>query len=85
MLNDPPTWDTPLFTRESGNVSVTALLPGANCTPATCHELPDLMVIGDDPDDALRRAFKAIERRRRPYQVTGVVYVRLQVRPTRRA
>ena len=51
MLNDPPTWDTPLFTRESGNVSVTALLPGANCTPATCHELPDLMVIGDDPDE----------------------------------
>jgi hypothetical protein len=45
------------------NVSVTALLPGANCTLATCHELPDLMVIGDDADDALRRAVKAIQRR----------------------
>jgi hypothetical protein len=30
---------------------------------ATCQELPDLMMIGDDPDDALRRALKAIERR----------------------
>jgi hypothetical protein len=70
---------------EQFNVSVTELLPGPNGTVATCQELPDLMVIGDDPDDALRRAFKAIERRRRPYQVTGVVYVRLQVRPTRRA
>ena len=48
---------------EQFNVSVTELLPGANGTVATCQELPDLMVIGDDPDDALRRAVKAIERR----------------------
>jgi hypothetical protein len=48
---------------EQFNVSVTELLPGPNGTVATCQELPDLMVIGDDPDDALRRAVKAIERR----------------------
>jgi hypothetical protein len=30
---------------------------------ATCRELPDLLEIGDDADDALRRALKAIERR----------------------
>jgi hypothetical protein len=35
------------------------------------------MAIADDPDDALRRALKAIELSRRPSQVTGVVYVRL--------
>ena len=48
---------------ERFNVSVTELLPGPNGTVATCQELPDLIVIGDDPDDALRRAVKAIERR----------------------
>jgi len=48
---------------EQFNVSVTELLPGPNGTVATCQELPDLIVIGDDPDDALRRAVKAIERR----------------------
>ena len=48
---------------EQYNVSVTEILPGANGTVATCQELPDLMVIGDDPDDALRGALKAIERR----------------------
>jgi hypothetical protein len=48
---------------ERYNVSVTALLPGASCTLATCRELHDPMVIGDDPEDALRRAVKAIQRR----------------------
>jgi hypothetical protein len=45
------------------NVSVTEILPGANGTVATCRELPDLMKIGDDHDDALRRMVAAIERR----------------------
>ena len=48
---------------EPFNVSVTELLPGPNGTVATCQALPDLIVIGDDPTDALRRAVKAIERR----------------------
>jgi len=45
------------------NVSVTEILPGANGTVATCRELPDLMKIGDDHDDALHRMVEAIERR----------------------
>jgi hypothetical protein len=45
------------------NVSVTELLLGLNGTVATCQGLPDMMVIGDGPDDASRRAIKAIERR----------------------
>jgi hypothetical protein len=47
------------------NVSVTEVLPGANGTVAICRELPDLLEIGNDPDDALRRAVKAIDKRRR--------------------
>jgi hypothetical protein len=43
-------------------VSVTEEL-GANGTVATCRELPDLIKIGDDTDDALHRPVKAIERR----------------------
>ena len=48
---------------EQYNVSVTEILPGANGTVATCRELPDLMKIGDDHDDALHRMVAAIERR----------------------
>jgi len=48
---------------EQYNVSVTEILPGANGTVATCRELPDLMKIGDDHDDALGRMVGAIERR----------------------
>ena len=48
---------------EQYNVSVTEILPGANGTVATCRELPDLMKIGDDHDDALRRMVETIERR----------------------
>ena len=48
---------------EQYTVSVTEILPGANGTVATCRELPDLMKIGDDHDDALHRMVKAIERR----------------------
>jgi hypothetical protein len=71
-----PTWETGrspngpsnlrraiICNSEQFNLSVTELLPGPNGTVAICQELPDLMVIGDDPDDALRRAVKAIERR----------------------
>ena len=43
-------------------VLVTELLPGPRGTVATCGELPDLLGIGEDPDDALRRAVKTIER-----------------------
>ena len=48
---------------EQYNVSVTEILPGANGTVAICRELPDLMKIGNDHDDALRRMVEAIERR----------------------
>jgi hypothetical protein len=48
---------------EQYNVSVTEILPGANGTVATCRELPNLMKIGDDHDDALHRMVEAIERR----------------------
>jgi hypothetical protein len=48
---------------EQYNVSVREILPGANGTVATCRELPGLMKIGDDHDDALRRMVEAIERR----------------------
>jgi hypothetical protein len=48
---------------ERYNVSVTEILPGANGTVATYQELPGLMKIGDDHDDALRRMVEAIERR----------------------
>jgi hypothetical protein len=44
------------------NVSVTELIPGPRGTVAICTELSDLMEIGDDPDDALRRAVRRIER-----------------------
>ena len=58
-------------------VLVTELLPGPRGTVATCRELPDLLEIGDDPDDALRRAVKTIERAVVPAglsrQVTGRV------------
>jgi hypothetical protein len=58
---------------EQYTVSVTKLLPGAKGTVATCRELPDLMEIGDDHDDALRRVVKVIERRarRRRLQTCG--------------
>ena len=48
---------------EQYNVSVTEILSGANGTVATCRELPGLMKIGDDHDDALGRLVEAIERR----------------------
>ena len=48
---------------EQYNVSVTEILSGANGTVAICRELPDLMKIGNDHDDALRRIVEAIERR----------------------
>jgi hypothetical protein len=48
---------------EQYSVSVTEILSGANGTVATCRELPGLMKIGDDHDDALRRIIETIERR----------------------
>jgi hypothetical protein len=51
---------------EHYNVSVTEVLAGPNGTVATCRELPDLLEIGDDADDALRRAVTATERRAGP-------------------
>jgi len=50
---------------EQYNVCVTEILPGANGTVATCRELPGLMKIRDDHDDALRRMVETIERRAR--------------------
>jgi hypothetical protein len=47
---------------ETFTLSATELIPGPRGTVATCHEFPDLLEIGDDPDDALRRATKAVER-----------------------
>ena len=44
-------------------MSVTEVIRGANGTVATCRELPELLQIGDDHDDAMRRAVKAMERR----------------------
>jgi hypothetical protein len=38
-------------------------MPGAGGTTATCRECPELLELGDDPDDALRRMREAIERR----------------------
>jgi hypothetical protein len=35
----------------------------ARRTTATCRECPELLELGDDPDDALRRIREAIERR----------------------
>jgi hypothetical protein len=47
---------------EQYNVSVTEVILGAG-TVATCRELREPLQIGDDHDDAMRRAVKAIERR----------------------
>jgi hypothetical protein len=43
-------------------ISATVVLQGRRGTVATCNELPDLMELGDNPDDALRRAADGVER-----------------------
>jgi predicted RNase H-like HicB family nuclease len=48
---------------ECYNISINVLMPGAGGTTATCRECPELLELGDDPDDALRRIREAIERR----------------------
>jgi hypothetical protein len=62
-LTDPHMRHTIVHNGEQYNVSVTEAILGANGTVATCRELPELLQIGDDHDDAMRRAVKAIERR----------------------
>ena len=48
---------------ERYNVLINVLMPGAGGTTATCGKCPELLELGDDPDDALRRMREAIERR----------------------
>jgi predicted RNase H-like HicB family nuclease len=48
---------------ESYNVLINVLMPGTGGTTATCRECPELLELGDDPDDALRRMREAMERR----------------------
>ena len=48
---------------ERYNILINVLMPGARSTTATCRECLELLELGDDPDDALRRMVEAIERR----------------------
>ena len=63
-------------------MSVTEVIRGANGTVAPCRELPELLQIGDDHDDAMRPA-EGDRAPRLPCQVTAVVYIRLLVKPPR--
>ena len=60
VLESPP-WS--VHKGERYNVLINVLMPGAGGTTATCRECPELLELGDDPDDALRRMREAIERR----------------------
>jgi hypothetical protein len=48
---------------ERYNILINVLTPGTGGTTAACRECPELLELGDDPDDALRRMIEAIERR----------------------
>ena len=48
---------------ERYNILIKVLMQGAGGTTTTCRECPELLELGDDPDDALRRIVEAIERR----------------------
>jgi predicted RNase H-like HicB family nuclease len=57
---------------ERYNILINVLMPGAGGTTATCRECPELLELGDDPDDALRRMREAIEQRAgHAHDVTG--------------
>jgi predicted RNase H-like HicB family nuclease len=72
FLKRPPPWSVRSFTRASYNILINVLMPGAGGTTATCRECPELLELGDDPDDALRRMREAIEQRAgHAHDVTG--------------
>jgi len=43
-------------------LSAMQILPGPRGTVAICRELPDLLELGDNPNDALHRATEVVER-----------------------
>ena len=63
FLRDPTMVRSIVHKGERYNVLINVLMPGAGGTTATCRERPELLELGDDPDDALRRIVEAIERR----------------------
>ena len=46
---------------ERYNILINVLMQGAGGTTATCRKCPELLELGDDPDDALCRMREAIE------------------------
>ena len=71
-MRDPTMVRSIVHKGERYNVLINLLMPGAGGTTATCREYPELLELGDDPDDALRRMVEAIEQRAgRARDVTG--------------
>ena len=72
FLRDPTMVRSIVHKGERYNVLINLLMPGEGGTTATCREYPELLELGDDPDDALRRMVEAIEQRAgRAHDVTG--------------
>ena len=71
-MRDPTTVRSIVHKGERYNILINVLMQGAGGTTATCRECPELLELGDDPDDALRRIVEAIEQRAgRPHDVAG--------------
>ena len=62
-MRDPTMVRSIVHKGEHYNILINVLMPGAGGTTATCRECPELLELGDDPDDALRRMVEAIEQR----------------------
>ena len=62
-MRDPTMVHSIVHKVERCNILINPLMPGAGGTTATCRERPELLELGDDPDDALRRIVEAIEQR----------------------
>ena len=62
-MRDPTMVRSIVHKGERYNILINVLMLGAGGTTATCRERPELLELGDDPDDALRRIVEAIEQR----------------------
>ena len=60
-MRDPTMVRSIVHKGERYNVLINVLMPGAGGTTATCRQCPELLELGDDPDDALCRMREAIE------------------------